>query len=185
MYWGTVQWKYTAVQYNVNVLQCSKCTAIFGNKVLNFGTKKVLWGKNALKFIVSGNKVKSFWDSIFYTFFSDSSMITYKKVSGKKSCYNDKCMIKKDVYNHGKRGLILNTLLAVFNMQMHRRKFLFMKTSQTRPHFSKTLEFISSDILSQDFRKLVFLPKFLFPVFFLETFFLWFFPIDWAQYSTM
>ena len=30
-----------------------------------------------------------------------------------------------------KRGLISKTPLAIFNMQMHRRKFLFMKTSQT------------------------------------------------------
>jgi len=31
-----------------------------------------------------------------------------------------------------KRGFALKTLLAIFNMQMHRRKFLFKKMSQTR-----------------------------------------------------
>jgi len=33
-------------------------------------------------------------------------MISYKKISGKKSFYSEKCTGKKDVYNHGKRGLL-------------------------------------------------------------------------------
>ena len=40
-----------------------------------------------------------------------------------------------------KGGLILKTPLAILNMQMHKRKVLFMKTSQTWPHFLKTWDF--------------------------------------------
>ena len=50
-----------------------------------------------------------------------------------------------------KKGLVIkNTPLAILNMQMFRRKVLFMKTSQTWPNSSKTFFFFffSSDIFS-------------------------------------
>ena len=65
-------------------------------------------------------------------------MILYKTVPGKKSCLSRNCMVTKDVYNNAKKGFILNTPLAIFNMQMHRSKVLFMKTSQTLTPFHKT-----------------------------------------------
>ena len=50
---------------------------VFGNKVLSFGNIKVLW-KKVLKI-----KSYQFQDLFSRTFFSCSSMISYKKVSGK------------------------------------------------------------------------------------------------------
>ena len=59
-------------------------------------------------------------------------MISYKNVPGKKSYFSRKCMGTKDVYNHAKKGEIdKETLLAIFNMQILRKKVLFIKTSQT------------------------------------------------------
>jgi len=58
-------------------------------------------------------------------------MISYKKVFGKKSSYGGKCLGTKDVYNPGKKGLVIKTYRGMFNMQMYRRKVLFIKTSQT------------------------------------------------------
>ena len=52
-----------------------------------------------------------------------------------------------------KQGLDID----IFNMQMHRRKILFMKTSKTLPHFPKTWDFLiriffnSCDLISWDF----------------------------------
>ena len=99
-------------------------------------------------------------------------------------------MVTKDVYNNGKKGLnIKNTTdyiqCAICRMQMHRRKVLFMKGSQTYfPRFiffktlltlffcelrlgeksqeSKTQDFFQRHLSYWDF----FLAKFVFPGFF-------------------
>ena len=44
--------------------------------------------------------------------------ILYQKVHGKKSSYSGKCMGTKDVYNHGKKGLDIETPLAILNIQI-------------------------------------------------------------------
>ena len=55
--------------------------------------------------------------------------------------------------NHGKKGLMLKTSLAIFYMKMHKRKVLLMKTSKTWPHFPKTFfqNLNSCDLISWNF----------------------------------
>ena len=66
--------------------------------------------------------------------------------------YIGKCMGTKDVYKHGKKELILKTPLAILNMQMHRRKVLFMKTSKNWSHFPNFFiqDFNLCDFISWD-----------------------------------
>ena len=141
-----------------------KCTVLWKKKFseiksLMLGLKKSC-GK-VLEIKVCGNKVLPFWDLIFLGFFSGSSMILYKNVSGKKSSYGGKCMATMDVTTMEKRGLVLKTTLAILNMQMNRRKALLMNKSQTWPHFLKVQDFFlqiyffkdfnSCDLISWDF----------------------------------
>ena len=115
---------------------------VFGNKTLNFFTEKSCGKK------ISGNK------SYHFGTLSGSSMILYKKPS-----FNGKCMGLKDVYNHGKRGLLLKTPLATFNIEMHKRKFLFRKTSQSWFHFPKTWDFFSCIFSSRLFFLFILFPE--------------------------
>ena len=56
----------------------------------------------------------------------------------------------KDVYNHRKkRGWILKTPLAIFKMQMNRRKVIFLNTSQTlSPVILFPMTLLAANILS-------------------------------------
>ena len=81
-------------------------------------------------------------------------------------------MKTKDVYNHGKmgkKGLDI-TRAGIFNMQMNRRKVRFMKTSKKMNPKLRTLFPVTFVLGLQKIG--TFSPKFLFPGFFPETFFL-------------
>ena len=79
-------------------------------------------------------------------------MTLYKKVPRKKFSYFGKCMETKDVYNYGNMNLILKTPLAIFNMQMDRKKVLLWKLSQDLGSFFlqnfNSWDFISQDLIS-------------------------------------
>ena len=85
---------------------------VFGNKVLNFGTKscgKSPWNKNSLE-------IKSYqFETLFSTNFILLPVWFYAKTSPEnKSYFSRKCMGTKDVYNNAKKGqLILKTPLAI------------------------------------------------------------------------
>jgi len=67
-------------------------------------------------------------------------MTLYKKVPRKKFSYFGKYMETKDVYNYGNMNLILKTPLAIFNMQMDRKKFFYENFPKTwDPFFFRTL----------------------------------------------
>ena len=110
---------------------------VFGNKVLHFGTQKVLGKKSSKK--IYGNKVQPFWDFIFWDFFSGSSMILYKKKSPEKSSWIvENAWEQRMFITMEGRDWTLKTPLAILNMQMQRKKSPFRKTSKNWPHFPKT-----------------------------------------------
>ena len=118
---------------------------VFKNKVLNFGTIKVLWKSPWNKKLV---EIKSYYfQTDFQGLFSSSNIIWYKKVPGKKSYKSRKWKVTRDFYSHAKKGLSIKTPLAIFNMQMYTRKVLLLKTSQAWPHFHKTLDYFSGFFL--------------------------------------
>jgi len=61
--------------------------------------------------------VPPFLSFIFYdVFFLIPDFVP--KSPRKKSSYSGKCMGTKDVYNHGKKGLDIETPLAILNIQI-------------------------------------------------------------------
>ena len=78
---------------------------VFKNKVLNFGTIKVLWKSPWNKKLV---EIKSYYfQTDFQGLFSSSNIIWYKKVPGKKSYKSRKWKVTRDFYSHAKKGLVL------------------------------------------------------------------------------
>ena len=116
---------------------------VFGNKVLNSGTIKVLWKKVIWNKKISGNKVQTFWDFIFWNF------VWFQYDFKQKVLLQWGWWKQMMLTTMGKRDLILKTLVGIFNMQIYRRKVRFMKTSET--HFPKTGLFF--------FRTLIFFPE--------------------------
>ena len=115
-------------------------------------------GKKSLK--LSPTNFRIYFLGLFFLFQYDF----IQKSLRKKSSYTEKCMRTKYVYNHGKKGMD-SWLYSICRLQMHRSKFLFMKSSQTWPHFRKTYNFFldfflriyflqdlnSRDLISWDF----------------------------------
>ena len=124
--------------------------------------ENIPWNKKSLE-------IKSYH---FETLFSRTPVWFYAKKSPEKALsvenawdWDQRMFITIEI-----RDLTLKTPLAILNIQMHRKKGLFMKTSKNWPYFPKTF----SLFYFQFQKKGTFPPKYLFSRFF----FLWLSYID-------